>query len=229
MLQCLQKIANRRATKVTYHTPTRLATSQGALSVDPSHHVRQSKEVSTSRKPVILRKFSREWCAGYAETTFPEDSLELEILDVSGKLSRIDWASVKWVCYVRELGLSTGAGMDGESPERLIRRRFSSRPRTAGLWLRLVLNDGEELEGMAANDRSLVNPVGLFLTPPDTRSNTQRIFVPRPAIRELTVLAVISLAPKTSAAARDRQGAQPELFANENVGDPAEELSPDLN
>jgi len=42
----------------------------------------------------------------------------------------------------------------------------------------MTLNDGEELEGLAANDRSLLEGSGLLLTPPDTRSNTQRIYVP---------------------------------------------------
>jgi hypothetical protein len=179
--------------------------------------------VSTSRKPVIIRKFSRDWSAGYAEANFPEDCLELEILDISGKLSRVDWASIKWVCYVRELGLSSGTGMDTESPERLLRRRFTSRPRTPGLWLHLVLNDGEELEGMAANDRSVLHPIGLLLTPPDIRSNTQRIFVPRLAIREFSVLAVISPAARSAAGTGEKQNAQPELFANENLGDSATE------
>jgi hypothetical protein len=32
---------------------------------------------------------------------------------------------------------------------------------------------------------------GFSIIPPDTRSNTQRIFVPRSALAELTVLAVI--------------------------------------
>jgi len=179
--------------------------------------------VSTARKPVILRKFSRDWCAGYAPTNFSEDCLELEILDASGKLSRVPWAAIKWVCYVRELGQPAGTPMSGESPERLLRRRFISRPRTAGLWLRLVLTDGDELEGLAANDLTFLNPVGLLLTPPDTRSNTQRIFVPRLAIREMTVLAVITPATRTTAATRLQQDAQPELFANENLADPPSE------
>jgi len=38
----------------------------------------------------------------------------------------------------------------------------------------------------------MLNDAGLFLTPPDTRSNTQRIYVPRAAIAELLLLAVIT-------------------------------------
>ena len=183
--------------------------------------------VSNSRKPVILRKFSRDWCAGYAETFFLEESPDLEILDISGKLSRIDWASIKWICYVRELGQTSPSGATPEGPERLLRRRFTSKPRTAGLWLSLVLSDGDELEGLAANDLTLLNPLGLLITPPDTRSNTQRIFIPRTSIRELSVLAVIHPATRAASATHDKQGVQPELFANENLGDPPTEPAND--
>jgi hypothetical protein len=181
--------------------------------------MRQSKAVSASRKPVIVRKFSRDWCAGYAETNFGEDSPDLEILDMSGKLSRIDWVSVKWVCYVRDLIAAPGSGSDADSPERLLRRRFTSRPRMNGLWLRMLLKDGDGMEGIAANDSSLLNPAGLLLTPPDTRSNTQRIFIPRPAIRDLTVLAVISASPRNASVDKIRASSQPDLFAGEGLAD----------
>ena len=50
------------------------------------------------------------------------------------------------------------------------------------------------MEGLAANDRSLVEGAGLLLTPPDTRSNTQRIYVPRQAIQSLEVVSLIGAA-----------------------------------
>jgi hypothetical protein len=175
--------------------------------------------VSAARKPVIVRKLTRDWCAGYAAANpaadnASGDSPELELLFSSGKLVQILWSQIKWVCYVRELGATEGAGNDTVNPERLLRRRFSSRPRTAGVWLRLALSDGEELEGVASNDRSLVDGAGLLLTPPDTRSNTQRVFVPRTSIRELTILGVIH----PSTARGDRAGLQPDLFAKEPAG-----------
>ena len=73
----------------------------------------------------------------------------------------------------------------------LLQKRFTVRPRAAGLWLRMTLTDGDELEGLAANDRSLIEGAGLLLTPPDTRSNTQRIYVPRTAIQTLEVVSLI--------------------------------------
>ncbi len=168
--------------------------------------------MASQRKAVIVRKFSRDWCAGYARASFGQDEAELEILDLAGKVLRIAWDQVKWVCYVRDLPPQSN---DQANPERLLHKRFATRPRTAGLWLRMTLSDGEELEGIAANDRSLVEGAGLLLTPPDTRSNTQRIYVPRQAIQKLEVVSLIG------AGARKRTGAgrpateQPELFPSE--------------
>jgi hypothetical protein len=160
--------------------------------------------MASQRKPVIVRKFSRDWVAGYASPAFAPDAAALEILDQAGKLLRMEWDAVKWVCYVRDFPSST---VDRENPERLLHRRFSVRPRTAGLWLRMTLQDGDQLEGLAANDRSLIDGAGLLLTPPDMRSNTQRMFVPRAAIQSLEVLSLIGAHKRRTA-----DEPQPELF-----------------
>jgi hypothetical protein len=44
---------------------------------------------------------------------------------------------------------------------------------------------------MMPNDLNQASPEGFLINPPDLRSNTQRIFVPRSALESLTVLAVI--------------------------------------
>jgi hypothetical protein len=166
--------------------------------------------MTSSRKPVIVRKFTRDWVAGYASPIFAPDADSLELLDQGGKVVAIGWESVKWVCYVRDFP----AG-DQVNPERLLQRRFTVRPRTAGLWLRMTLTDGEELEGLAANDRTLVDGAGLLLTPPDTRSNTQRIYVPRLAIQTLEVVSLIGAGARKKTA----EPPQPELFPNEGTGE----------
>jgi hypothetical protein len=164
--------------------------------------------MGSQRKPVIVRKFSRDWHAGYADQNPGANKDGVELLDLGGKVLTIGWDQVKWVCYVRDLN-----GGDPGNPERLLHKRFTIRPRTAGLWLRMTLTDGEELEGLAANDRTLVNGAGILLTPPDMRSNTQRIYVPRQAIQSLEVVSLIG-------AGRHKRGAdapQPELFPGENA------------
>lgn len=163
---------------------------------------------------MIVRKFSRDWFAGYARPYFGQDAAELEILDLGGKVIQIPWNLVKWVCYVRDFNLSS---MDQSNPERLLHKQFAVRPRTAGLWLRMTLTDGDELEGLAANDRSLVDGAGLLLTPPDMRSNTQRIYVPRPAIQALEVVSLIG-SPKRRPVAGPKPEDQPELFPGEGLG-----------
>jgi hypothetical protein len=165
--------------------------------------------MASLRKPVIVRKFSREWCAGYAATSFGQDATELEILDLTGKVLRIGWEQVKWACFVRDFPAPHG---DQTNPERLLHKRFSIRPRTPGLWLRMTLTDGDELEGLAANDRSLVEGAGLLLTPPDTRSNTQRIYLPRQAIQTLEVVSLIGAAGRKRSETAGRVAEQPELF-----------------
>jgi len=174
--------------------------------------VRQSRAMASARKPVIVRKFSRDWCAGYAGADFGQQKAELEFLDLGGKVVRVGWEQVKWVCYVRDF--PAGAA-DQANPERLLRKRFSLRPRTTGLWLRLTLGDGDELEGLAANDRSLVDGAGLLLTPPDTRSNTQRIYVPRQAIQTLEVVSLIGAAGRKRVVAARPGEEQPGLFPSD--------------
>lgn len=164
--------------------------------------------MASARKPVIVRKFSRDWCAGYADPAPAQHGAELEILDTNGKVLRIGWEQVKWVCYVREIPAATA---DQANPERLLHKKFSVRPRAAGVWLRMTLADGDELEGLAANDLSLVSGAGLLLTPPDTRSNTQRIYVPRSSIQSLEVVSLIGASRRGAAHKLD----QPELFAGE--------------
>lgn len=176
--------------------------------------MRKSSSMASSRKPVIVRKFSREWYAGYATSAFGQNAPELEILDLGGKVLRVSWQQVKWVCYVRDLAGTGEAGSQG-NPERLLHKRFSVRPRTAGLWLRTVLADGDELEGIASNDRSLIDGAGLMLTPPDTRSNTQRIYVPRTAIESMEVVGLIGAVIRKRAAGPMLPVEQPELFPGE--------------
>jgi hypothetical protein len=165
-----------------------------------------------ARKPVIVRKFSRDWYAGYAGAGFVPSAPELEILDLAGKVLRIGWDLVKWVCYVRDLPAPSS---DQANPERLLHKRFAIRPRTAGLWLRMTLTDGEELEGLAANDRSLIDGAGLLLTPPDTRSNTQRIYVPRQAIQTLEVVGLIGAGGRRRTGTPGARTEQPELFPSQ--------------
>lgn len=135
----------------------------------------------STHKKVVVRKIDRDSVNGYvAPANFVREG-KLELLNTAGNVVAIDLRDIKGVYFVREFG-------DSESPSR---KTFTSRPRTAGLWVRLKFKDNEVLEGMMPNDLSQTTNEGFLINPPDLRSNTQRIFVPRSALDSLTVLAVI--------------------------------------
>ena len=135
----------------------------------------------STHKKVIVRKMDRDSINGHvAPSNFIREG-KLELLNTAGNVVAIDLRDIKGVYFVREFG-------DSES---LTRKTFTSRPRTEGLWVRLKFKDNEVLEGMMPNDLSLTTAEGFLINPPDLRTNTQRIFVPRTALESLTVLAVI--------------------------------------
>ncbi len=135
----------------------------------------------STHKKVVVRKMDRDSINGYvAPSNFVREG-KLELLNTAGNVVAIDLRDIKGVYFVREFG-------DSES---LSRKTFTSRPRTEGLWVRLKFKDNEVLEGMMPNDLSLTSAEGFLINPPDLRSNTQRIFVPRSALESLTVLGVI--------------------------------------
>jgi hypothetical protein len=169
--------------------------------------------MSTSRKKVIVRRFSGDTLPGYLPHAAFVHNSSLDLLDLSGRIIPLPLNDIKTVSYVRDFNLS-----DTVNPERLARRAFLARPRAEGLWLRITFRSGDLLEGLAPTDRSLVDALvddaGLFLTPPDTRSNTQRLYVPRAAITELQLLAVITTPSRRPSPAErpTKENLQDELF-----------------
>ena len=136
--------------------------------------------MGTTHKKVVVRKMDRDTVNGYVSTAFIVDG-KVEVLNTAGNVVSIELREVKGIYFVREFG-------DSES---LTRKTFTSRPRTEGLWVRLRFRDNEIIEGMMPNDLVQEGPDGFSIIPPDANSNTQRIFVPRSALAEMTVLSVI--------------------------------------
>ena len=173
--------------------------------------------MSNSRKKVIVRRFTGDTLPGYLPpAAFVRDQSAdpvIDLLDLSGRIVPLPLADIKTICFVRDFNLS-----DTANPERLTRRTFLARPRSEGLWVRLTFRTGDLLEGLAPTDRSLLDAMadddGLFLTPPDTRANTQRLYVPRAAVTELQLLAVITTPSRRqpSPPATPKENLQDELF-----------------
>ncbi len=133
----------------------------------------------STHKKVIVRKLDRDSVNGFVGPHFVADG-KVELLNTAGNVISIELKDVKGVYFVREFGDPDGG-----------RKTFATRPRTEGLWVRLKFRDNEVVEGMMANDLAKAAAEGFLMSPPDARGNTQRIFVPRTAVAELTVLAVI--------------------------------------
>ena len=118
---------------------------------------------------------------GYvASASFIVDG-KLEMLNTAGQVVGIDLKDIRCVYFVREFG----------ETDLLARKTFTTRPRTAGLWVRLRFKDNEMLEGTMPSDLTQSPAEGFLINPPDLRSNTQRIFVPRTALAAVAVLAVV--------------------------------------
>jgi hypothetical protein len=135
----------------------------------------------STHKKVVVRKLDRDTLNGYVASAEYVHEGKLEILNTAGNVVTMDLKDIKGIYFVREF----------EGSDSLARKTFTSRPRTEGLWVRLKFKDTEVMEGMMPNDLGLTSAEGFLINPPDLRSNTQRIFVPRGAVESLTVLAVI--------------------------------------
>jgi len=148
----------------------------------------------STHKKVIVRKHDRDSVSGYvAPADFVVDG-KLELLNTSGNVVAIDLRDIKAVYFVREFS----------DTDLMLRKTFTTRPRTEGLWVRLKFKDNEVIEGILPNDLTQNPAEGFLMNPPDLRLNTQRVFVPREALTSVTVLAVIG------SANRRRKGGQPD-------------------
>ncbi len=136
--------------------------------------------MASTHKKVIVRKLDRDSLNGFVGAQFLSEG-RLELLNTAGNVVMVDLKDIKGVYFVRDFNES----------EDLARKTFTSRPRAEGLWVRLKFRDNDVIEGLMTNDLLQATTEGFTINPPDTRSNTQRIFVPRTALTEITVLGVI--------------------------------------
>jgi len=170
--------------------------------------------MAAAQKKVILRTFGDALMWGYLPQGGFLHAGGVVLMGVDGRLTTQLINDIKTIAYVRDFNLD-----DRVNPERMGRKAFPARPRGDGLWLKLTFRDEDELEGLANFDigfaDSLVEEHGLFLSLPDARSNTQRVFVPRTALRSLEALGVVT-APSRRLGAGPARGpaedAQAKLF-----------------
>lgn len=151
--------------------------------------------MASTHKKVIVRKTDRDSVNGFvAPANFVVDG-KLELLNTSGNVVAIDLRDIKAVYFVR----------DFSDADVLTRKTFTTRPRTEGLWVRMKFKDNDMIEGILPNDLALNPADGFLVNPPDLRSNTQRIFIPRSALASVNVLAVIGAARRRRKPSDTRQ------------------------
>jgi hypothetical protein len=136
---------------------------------------------------------------GYLNPTRLGQADPIDLLTPDGEHAQIPLAKIRSIYFVRDFA-------DDFEPER---KAFLSRPKLDGLWVRLRYSDSETLEGVVPNDLLALLDNGVQITPPDLNSTTDRIFVPRSALAEVTVLGVVGIARRKPAVP---VAAQPRLF-----------------
>jgi len=158
------------------------------------------RESSASHKKVFVETFDGRTLPGYVTPAHLDRPEGLELLNVNGEVEQVEPERVRAVYFVN----------DFEQKFLPARKSFLSRPKLDGLWVRVKYRDEDTLEGVVANDLLALLDRGVHLIPPDPGTNCTRIFIPRPAIAELTVLGVVGIARRT--AARRPPTPQPTLF-----------------
>ena len=136
-----------------------------------------------------MRFLDRKVLRGYLNPGRLGTAEELELLTPEGEQRRFDAKEVRSIYFVREFA-------DDYEPER---KAFLSRPKLDGLWVRLKFRDEDTIEGVVPNDLLSLLDRGVQITPPDLHGTTLKIFIPRTALTEMTVLGVVGIARRKAA------------------------------
>jgi hypothetical protein len=136
---------------------------------------------SSTTKKALIRRFHRETLAGYLNPVTFLQPEGVELLSEEGQVAILPYQEVRTVSFVR----------DFDSPEEQERQLFHTRPKMAGLWVRLRFRDGELMEGILPNNLLQIEPHGFVVVPPDPNGNRQKVFVPRAALLGVEVLGVV--------------------------------------
>ena len=159
----------------------------------------KARAAASTHKKVVVTFSDHTTLQGYLNPTrLPDDPLD--VLTTNGEHREVPLKEIRAVYFVRDF-------TEDYEPERKV---FFSRPKLDGLWVRLKFRDNETLVGVVNNDLLSLLDSGIQITPPDLNGAAVRIFAPRSALSEVTVLGVVGVARRKPAAATP---AQPKLFS----------------
>jgi hypothetical protein len=161
----------------------------------------KSRTATSTHKKVVVVFADRSTLNGYLNPSRLQLSEPLELLTVEGTHRPLALKDLRAIYFVRDF--------DGD--HELERKAFLSRPKLDGLWVRLKFRDNETIEGVIPNDLLALLDSGVQITPPDLNGAAVRIFVPREALAEMTVLGVVGVARRKPATPAP---SQPKLFSD---------------
>jgi len=160
----------------------------------------KARAATSTHKKVIVTFSDGTSLQGYINPLrLPDDPLD--VLTTNGEHRQVPLKEIRAVYFVRDF-------TEDYEPER---KAFFSRPKLDGLWVRLKFRDNQTLEGVVSNDLLALLDSGIQITPPDLNGAAVRIFVPRSALSEVTVLGGVGVARRKPVAAV--LPAQPKLFS----------------
>jgi hypothetical protein len=159
------------------------------------------RAATSTHKKVVVVLSDRTALNGYINPSRLVTSEPVDLLTTEGEHRPVELKNVRAIYFVREFAADY-------EPER---KAFLSRPKLDGLWVRLKFRDNETLEGVVTNDLLALLDSGVQITPPDLSGTALRIFVPRNALTEMTVLGVVGIARRKAPAAA---ASQPKLFSD---------------
>ena len=139
---------------------------------------------ASTHKKVVVVLLDRTSLRGYLNPSNLGDTETIELLTPDGERRNFAIKEVRSIYFVREFA-------DDFEPERKV---FLSRPKLDGLWVRLKFRDNDSIEGVVPNDLLSLLDRGVQITPPDLHGTTIKIFIPRTALSEMTVLGVVGIA-----------------------------------
>ena len=161
-----------------------------------------NRSPASTHKKVVVELSDRATLQGYLNPSRLRLAEPLDLITTEGEHHELLLKDVRAVYFVRDFASQHQPG----------RKAFLSRPKLEGLWVRLKFLNNQVLEGILTNDLLAMLDSGVQITPPDSSGATLRIFVPRSALAELTVLGVVGLARRKTAPAA--ASTQPKLFSD---------------
>jgi hypothetical protein len=99
-----------------------------------------------------------------------------------GNLQTVGYGEFKALCFAAE-----NAPADLFNSHNL----FERRPKTQGLWARFTFCDGDVLDGLLPHNLLDWPAAGYLIVPPKAGAARQRVFIPRPALRNTEMKGVV--------------------------------------